>query len=165
MALINPKTGSSRFNVIIRREAVVSLAGEEPEILSESEQFSLKLVSDVVTNEEISSKNLEEVPDEEIGADGIWTEAAAAKLNSLSKEELIAMILKQGVETDIVEEAPEETVEEALVEEAEEKPKTKRKRKAPAKKKEVEPEPEVEVEEIHTDAEDVSEEEIEDIEF
>jgi ribosomal protein L12E/L44/L45/RPP1/RPP2 len=98
MALINPKTGSARFNVVVRREAVVSLAGEVPVIVSEAEEFNMKLVSDVISGEEISHKDLQEVPDEEIGADGIWVHAQAAKLKQMTQEELIEMVLKLQAE-------------------------------------------------------------------
>lgn len=163
MALVNPNSGSARFNVIIRREAVVSLAGDTPVIISESEEFNMKLVSDVITGDEISHKDLKEVPNEEVGEDGIWTKAQAAKLKQLSQEELIQMVLQlqQGkqveVEAEEEEEAPapkkrtrkkkaeedapvkeeaEDTAEEPADQE-EEKPKKKRKKKA-APKEEVE---------------------------
>lgn len=172
MALINPNTGSSKFNVIVRREAVVSLAGEEPVIVSESEEFSIKLVSDAISGEEISTRDLQEVPDEEIGEDGIWVKAQAAKLKAMSQEELIAMVLKlqsqvgeqaEVVEAaeEVVEETAEEVVEEVAEEPVEEEaPKPKRRKKKPAP---VEEEPES-IEEVHTAAEEVNEDEL-DVEF
>lgn len=164
MALINPKTGSSQFNAVVRRNAVISLAGEVPTIVSEEEEFNIKLVSDAISGEELSHKDLEEVPDNEIGKDGIWIHAQAAKLKDLSQEELIAMVLalQSGAvaateETVVVaEEEAEETAEEPV----EEKPKRKRKKPAPK------PEPTDEEEEkIEIDAASKTEEELEDVEF
>lgn len=154
MALINPSTGSARFNVIIRREAVVSLAGETPVVVSEEEEFNMKLVSDAVSGEEISHKDLQEVPDEEIGADGIWIHAQAAKLKQMTQEELIEMVLKLQSEQSAAgkpktlpkkekpaeEDAPAEAEAEDTADEPadqEEKPKKKKKKKAkPAPKQE-----------------------------
>lgn len=166
MALINPKTGSSQFNAVVRRNAVISLAGEVPTIVSEEEEFGIKLISDAISGEELSHKDLEEVPDDEIGADGIWINAQAAKLKELSQEELIAMVLQlqSGAvaateETVVVaEEEAEETVEEPV----EDKPK--RKRKKPAPRAET-PDVVKEVEEVKIDAASKTDEEIEDVEF
>lgn len=165
MALINPTTGSTKFNVVVRRNAVVSLAGEVPVILSEDEEFGIKLISDAISGEEITSRDLQEVPDEEIGEDGIWVKAVASKLKGLSQEELIEMVLKlqaqTGAELPIEEvatdaepevEAEPETEDEVEPEpEVEEEPKPKsRRRKKPAAEPEEEPES---IDEVTTPAE------------
>lgn len=178
MALINPTTGSSRFNVIITKQGVVSLASQTPVILSEEETFKMKMLSDAMTGEEISAKDLQEVPDEEIGEDGIWIHAAAAKYKDMSQEELIAYIVKLEAQakmtspafTDesapVEEPAPVEEAEELTepAEETEEKPAPK-KRSRSRKKTEPKEEAGDETQEIHTDAEDKNADEVDGIEF
>lgn len=175
MALINPTTGSTKFNVVLRREAVVSLAGDEPVILSESDEFSIKLVSDAISGEAITSRDLQEVPEEEIDVDGIWVKAAAAKLKNMSQEELIEMVLKlqaqTGVELPIemaateaaeqadAQDAEPEAAEETEPEDAEEKPKSRRRKKPKAEETAVE-EPQA-IDEVHTPAEDAEELDVE----
>lgn len=158
MALINPNTGNTKFNTEVRYHAVISFATEEPTVVERSEEIlGMKLISDASNGEALSHKDLKEVPDEEIGTDGFWIHAKAAKLKALSQEELLQLVLQmqaQGAEIpdlnagkeEEAEEEAEETPAEPEVEaepetaeapaEAEEVEKPKRKRKKPAPKAE-----------------------------
>lgn len=146
MALINPNTGSSTFKAIVRHEAVISLAGHEPVIIEQAEEFGIKLLADATNGEEIGFKELQEVPDEEIGEDGFWIHSQAARLKNLSQEELIEMVLKLQSQTGAplpaaspkaeesdgeTEDAAKEGTEEDPSDSEEDKPK-KKKKKRPA---------------------------------
>lgn len=154
MALINPNTGNTKFNTEVRYHAVISFATEEPTVVERSEEIlGMKLISDAASGEALSHKDLQEVPDEEIGADGFWIHAKAAKLKSLSQEELLQLVLQMqaqgaeipdlnaGKEEESEEEAeetpaepeaqPEPVEQEEAPEEEVEKPKRKRKKAAP----------------------------------
>ena len=94
MAYINQKTGSSNFNVKVIRKGVVSFATDEPQILEENSEFTLKLLTDITNDEVITFDELTHVPDEEIDSEGYWVNSKVSKLKNMSHDELISYILK-----------------------------------------------------------------------
>jgi hypothetical protein len=94
MAYINQKTGSSNFNVKIIRKGVVSFSTDEPEILHEEEEFTLKILTDVTSGEVVTFDELSHVSDEEIDSDGYWVNSKVSKLKNMTHDELVAYILQ-----------------------------------------------------------------------
>jgi hypothetical protein len=94
MAYINPKTGSSTFNVKLIRKGVVSFATDEPTIVGEDQEFTLKLISDITDGQPVLFDELAVVPDEEIDSEGYWVNSKVSRLKSMSHDELISYILR-----------------------------------------------------------------------